>query len=139
MNESYQPAPQTAPNYPPHPANLPPAPGWPIHPAMVTSALELPGFRIVRSLGIFRGLTVRSPSFGGSIQASLESIGGGKQHTYTELCERARAEAFFLMLQHAAEFGANAIIGFRYDTTEIASVGTEVLAYGTAVWAEPVG
>jgi len=122
-----------------HPPNLPPAPGWPIHPAMVTVGFEIPMFRIARSVGIVRGLVVRSPGFGGSFMASFEALGSGNVDTMIQMCEKARADAFLAMLQHAAQMGANGIIGMRYDATEI-GVGqrtlTEVLAYGTAVWAE---
>lgn len=120
-----------------HPANLPPAPGWPIHPAMVTVGLEIPAFKLVRSYGIVRGLIVRSPGFGGGIAASFEALGGGNVSTMIQLCEKARADAFFSMLQHAAQMGANGIVGMRYDATEMGQNLTEVLAYGTAVWAEP--
>ncbi len=125
-----------------HPRNLPPAPGWPIHPAMVTVGFEIPNFRIARSYGIVRGLVVRSPGFGGSFVASWEALGGGNVDTMIQMCEKARSDAFLAMLQHAAHMGANGVIGMRYDATEI-GVGqrnlTEVLAYGVAVWAEPSG
>src|SRR5260370_42052926 len=85
-----------------HPRNLPPAPGWPIHPAMVTVGFEIPGFRLVRSYGIVRGLVVRSPGFGGSFVASFEALGGGNVDTMIQMCEKARADAFVAMLQHAA-------------------------------------
>lgn len=120
-----------------HPPNLPAAPGWPIHPAMVTTGLELPGFKVVRPLGIVRGLIVRSPGFGGGIAASFEALGGGNVNTMIQLCEKARADAFFSLLQHAAQMGANAVVGMRYDATELGQGLTEVLAYGTAVWADP--
>lgn len=107
-----------------------------LDPAMVTSAFTLPGFRIVRSLGIVRGLTVRSASFGGQIVAAFQSLGGGTIRTMTNVCEHARTDAFLMTLEHADQIGANAIIGFGYDTTEIAQGMTEVLAYGTAVIAE---
>ena len=119
-----------------HPAHLPPAPGWPIHPVMITTGLELPGFRITRVHGIVRGLVVRSAGFGGGIAASFEALGGGNVQTMARVCESAREEAFYIMLQHAAQMSANAIIGFRYDTTEVGQALTEVLAYGTAVWVE---
>ena len=125
-----------------HPPNLPPAPGWPIHPAMVTVGFEIPCFRILRSYGIVRGLVVRSPGFGGSFVASFEALGSGNVDTMIQMCEKARGDAFLAMLQHAAHMGANGVIGMRYDATEI-GVGqrnlTEVLAYGVAVWAEPTG
>jgi uncharacterized protein YbjQ (UPF0145 family) len=104
---------------------------------MVTTALELPGHRIVRNLGVVRGVTVRSRSVVGNIGASLQTLFGGNISILTSLCEHTRAEAFDLMIQHAAELGANAIICARYDATEIMSGATEVLAYGTAVIVEP--
>jgi uncharacterized protein YbjQ (UPF0145 family) len=116
---------------------LPPSDRLPLDPALVTSAFTIPGFRLVRSLGIVRGLTVRSASIGGQIAAALQSIGGGNIRTMTAVCEHARTEAFLMILEHAAQLGANAIIGFGYDTTEIAQGMTEVLAYGTAVIVEP--
>src|SRR4029078_6310030 len=103
---------------------------------MVTTALELPGHRIVRNLGIVRGIVVRSRSLVGTIGASLQTLGGGNITLYTELCEKAREDAFELMLQHATEVGANGIIGMRYDANEAADGVTEVLAYGTAVVVE---
>lgn len=108
-----------------------------LDPAMVTSAFSLPGYRIVRSLGIVRGLTVRSAHIGGQIMASLQSLVGGNIRTMTNVCEHARTDAFLMALEHAAQTGANAIVGFGYDTTEIAQGMTEVLAYGTAVVVEP--
>lgn len=105
--------------------------------AMVTSAFTLPGFRLVRSLGIVRGLTVRSASFGGQIAAAFQSLAGGTIRTMTTVCEHARTEAYLMAVEHAAQLGANAIVGFGYDTTEIAQGMTEVLAYGTAVMVEP--
>ena len=110
-----------------------------LDPAMVTSAFTLPGFRIVRSLGIVRGLTVRSASFGGQLAAALQSLGGGNIRTMTTVCEHARTDAYLMTLEHGAQLGANAIVGFGYDTTEIAQGMTEVLAYGTAVIVEPEG
>ena len=101
--------------------------------AMVTTTLELPGQKIVRNLGVVRGIVVRSRSIVGNIGAALQSLVGGNITLYTELCEKARDDAFKLMLQHAAEHGANAIIGMRYDANEVADGITEVLAYGTAV------
>lgn len=105
--------------------------------AMVTSAFSLPGFRLVRSLGIVRGLTVRSASLGGQIATAFQALRGGNIRTMTAVCEHTRTDAFLMILSHAAQLGANAIIGFRYDTTEIAEGMTEVLAYGTAVIVEP--
>jgi uncharacterized protein YbjQ (UPF0145 family) len=105
--------------------------------AMVTTALELPGQRIVRNLGVVRGIVVRSRSIVGNIGAALQSLVGGNITLYTELCEKARDDAFKLMLAHAAEHGANAVIAMRYDANEVADGITEVLAYGTAVVVEP--
>ena len=109
-----------------------------VDPAHVTTAFELPGQRIVRNLGIVRGIVVRSRSIVGNIGAALQSLVGGNITLYTELCENARQDAFALMLQHAGEHGANAIIGMRYDANEVADGITEVLAYGTAVKVERV-
>lgn len=120
-----------------HPKNLPPAPGWPIHPAMVTVGFDIPGFRLTRSFGVVRGLVVRSPGIGGGLAASFEALGGGNVATMIQLCEKARADAFLALLQHAAQMGANGVVGMRYDATEMGQNLTEVLAYGTAVWAEP--
>jgi uncharacterized protein YbjQ (UPF0145 family) len=103
---------------------------------MVTSALELPGYRIVRNFGIVRGIIVRSRSVIGNVGAALQTIVGGNITILTELCEKTREEAFELLLDHAAMHGANAVVGFRYDTTEVMSGVTEVLAYGTAVIVE---
>jgi uncharacterized protein YbjQ (UPF0145 family) len=105
--------------------------------SMVTSALELPGYRIVRNFGIVRGIIVRSRSVIGNLGAALQTIVGGNITILTELCEKTREDAYELLLQHAAMHGANAIVGFRYDTTEVMSGVTEVLAYGTAVMVEP--
>jgi len=104
---------------------------------MVTTGNELPGYRIVRPMGIVRGITVRSRSVVGNLGAALQTLVGGNITIYTELCEKAREETFELMLQHAAERGANAVIGMRYDANDVAEGVTEVLAYGTAVQVEP--
>ena len=104
---------------------------------MVTTAFELDGFRIKKNLGIVRGITVRSRSVLGTLAGTLHTIVGGNITAFTQLCEKARTEAFDLMLQHAAAFGANAIIGTRYDANEVMDGVTEVLAYGTAVVVEP--
>ena len=104
---------------------------------MVTTALELPGYRIVRNLGVVRGITVRSRSVFGTIGAGLQTIVGGNISLFSKLCEQTRADSFELMIQHAAELGANAIISARYDATEMMNGVTEVLAYGTAVMVEP--
>lgn len=104
----------------------------------VTTAFDLHGYRVVRNLGIVRGITVRSRSIFGTIGGSLQTIVGGNISAFTSLCEKARAEAFDLILLHASEMGANAIIGMRYDANEVMDGVTEVLAYGTAVVVEPV-
>jgi uncharacterized protein YbjQ (UPF0145 family) len=103
---------------------------------MVTTQFELDGYRVVRTLGVVRGITVRSRSIFGTIGASLQTLVGGNITLLTNLCERARAEAFDLMLRHAAEMGGNAVVGARYDATEVMQGVTEVLAYGTAVFVE---
>jgi uncharacterized protein YbjQ (UPF0145 family) len=103
---------------------------------MVTTALELPGYRIARNLGLVRGIVVRSRSVVGTIGASLQTIVGGNISLFTNLCEQTRSDSFELMLQHAAELGANAIIAAQYDATELMGGVTEVLAYGTAVVVE---
>lgn len=102
----------------------------------ITSANELPGYRIVRNLGIVREIIVRSRSVIGTIGAGLQSLFGGNITLWTELCELTRREAFELMAQHAQDAGGNAVVGMRYDTTEIAQGVAEVLAYGTAVVVE---
>ena len=107
-----------------------------IDPALVTTTFELPQTRVIRNLGVVRGIVVRSRSIVGNIGASLQTLIGGNITIYTELCERARSDAFRLMLDHAAESGANAVIGVRYDANEVAAGVTEVLAYGTAVFVE---
>src|SRR6266849_9287153 len=106
--------------------------------SMVTTTLELHGFRVVRTIGIVRGITVRSRSIFGTLGGALQTIVGGNITAFTKLCEVARAEAFEIMVQHASEIGANAVIGMRYDANEIMNGVTEVLAYGTAVVGEPV-
>src|SRR4051812_29173997 len=100
---------------------------------IVTTGNDISGHRIVRHLGVVRGITVRSRSIIGNIGASVQSLFGGNITIYTELAERARAEAYDLMVRHANEVGANAIIAMRYDANEITDGITEVLAYGTAV------
>ena len=123
--------------YPPAAGGSPPA-RYAIHPALITTALELPGVRIVRSMGIVRGIVVRSRSVFGSIGASLQTLVGGDITLYTSLCEKTREDAFARMAQHAAEHGANAVISFRYDANELMPGVTEVLAYGTAVYVEQI-
>jgi uncharacterized protein YbjQ (UPF0145 family) len=107
--------------------------------ALTTTTFDLPGYRVVKSFGVVRGIIVRSRSIIGNIGAGLQSIFGGNISLYTSLCERAREDAFQLMLAHAGELGANAVIGVRYDATEIASGITEVLCYGTAVFVQTAG
>jgi uncharacterized protein YbjQ (UPF0145 family) len=105
----------------------------------VTTAFTLDGYRIVQNLGLVRGIVVRSRSILGTIGAGLQTIVGGNITLLTELCEKTRNDAFEIMLAHAAERGANAVIGARYDATEVMSGVTEVLAYGTAVVIELAG
>lgn len=102
----------------------------------VTTALELPGKRVVENLGLVRGITVRSRSVIGSIGGSLQTLLGGNITLFTELCEKARKEAYELMIKHAEELGANAIISVRYDANDVMQGVTEVLCYGTAVKVE---
>jgi uncharacterized protein YbjQ (UPF0145 family) len=104
---------------------------------MTTTQFELDGYRVVRSLGVVRGIIVRSRSILGSIGASLQTLVGGNITLLTNLCEKAREDSFDLMLQHASVVGANAVVGVRYDATEIMQGVTEVLCYGTAVLVEP--
>jgi uncharacterized protein YbjQ (UPF0145 family) len=105
---------------------------------MVTTALELPGFRIVRSVGLVRGIVVRSRSVVGTFVAGLQTILGGNISIWTHMCEQAREDSYRIMVQHAQELGANAIIAMRYDANEVANGVTEVLSYGTAVMVEPL-
>ena len=100
---------------------------------LVTTAFTFDGYRITKNLGIVRGITVRSRSIIGNIGAGIQTIFGGNISLLQELCERTRADAFNIMVQHARELGANAVIGMRYDANEVMSGVTEVLAYGTAV------
>ena len=104
---------------------------------MTTTAFELPGYRVVKTFGVVRGIIVRSRSIIGTIGAGLQTLVGGNITILTDLCERTRIEAYELLLMHAAEHGANAVVGFRYDATEVMQGVTEVLAYGTAVQVEP--
>src|SRR3954467_2684590 len=108
-----------------------------INPVLVTTAFDLPGHRTMKNLGVVRGIVVRSRSIVGNIGAALQTLVGGNITLYTELCENARRDAFRLLMEHAAEIGANAIVGVRYDANEVAAGVTEVLAYGTAVLGEP--
>ncbi len=105
------------------------------HP-LTTTTFELPGYRVVRNFGVVRGIVVRSRSIVGNIGAGIQSLFGGNISLYTELCEKAREDAFTQMLAHAGELGANAVIGVRYDATEVSAGITEVLCYGTAVFVE---
>lgn len=105
--------------------------------SLITTAFELPGMQINRNLGIVRGITVRSRSAIHNFGASLQTLFGGNITIYTSLCEQARQEAYQLMVEHAEQMGANAVIGMRYDANEVMAGVTEVLAYGTAVIAEP--
>ena len=129
--------PQYPQQYPQQPAQQYQQQPMPFNHALVTSAFELPGVTIVRNFGIVRGIIVRSRSVVGNIGASFQTLFGGNISIYTELCEQARREAYELMIQHAAELGANAIIGVRYDATEITQGVSEVLCYGTAVAVAP--
>ena len=104
---------------------------------MVTTAFELPNYRVMQNLGVVRGIVVRSRNVFATIGAGLQTLVGGNITVFTKLCEETRAHAFDIMIQHATEIGANAIIGARYDTTELSQGVTEVLAYGTAVIVEP--
>ena len=106
--------------------------------SMVTTAFEIPGYRIVRNLGVVRGIVVRSRNIFVNIGASFQTLVGGNIGAWSKLCEETRKEAFDIMMQHATEIGANAIVGARYDATEVMTGATEVLAYGTAVVVEPV-
>jgi uncharacterized protein YbjQ (UPF0145 family) len=112
---------------PPHPS---------LDPALVTTAFELPGHRIVRNLGVVRGIVVRSRNVLATIGAGLQTIVGGDITLFTELCEKTRQDSFAMMTLHAAQLGANAVIAFRYDANELMNGVTEVLAYGTAVVVE---
>jgi uncharacterized protein YbjQ (UPF0145 family) len=109
-----------------------------MNPSMTTTTFTIEGFRVTRSLGVVRGITVRSRSIVGTIGGSLQTIFGGNISLFTELCEKTREEAFEMMLRHAQAMGANAVIGVRYDATELLQGVTEVLCYGTAVTVQPV-
>jgi uncharacterized protein YbjQ (UPF0145 family) len=106
---------------------------------LVVTTNELEGYRVVRHLGLVRGLTVRSRSVVGNLGAAIQIFFGGNITVYTKLAEQTRQEAFNLLVAHAQEMGANAVIAMRYDANEIAAAVTEVLAYGTAVVVEPIG
>jgi Uncharacterized conserved protein len=104
---------------------------------MATTAFELPNFKVMQTLGVVRGIVVRSRNMFATIGAAFQTMVGGNITIWTKMCEETRSDAFDIMIQHASEIGANAIIGVRYDTTEISTGVTEVLAYGTAVIVEP--
>ena len=107
-----------------------------MQPSMTTTAFTLDGYRITKNLGIVRGIVVRSRSIFGTIGGSLQTLLGGNISLFTELCEKTRSDAYAMMLAHAHELGANAVIGLRYDATEIMQGVSEVLCYGTAVAVE---
>ncbi len=109
-----------------------------VNASMVTTAFELPGYRLVKSLGLVRGITVRSRSIFGTLGASLQTIVGGNITLFETMCEKTREQALDLMMEHAAEHGANAVVGVRYDANEVMQGVTEVIAYGTAVQVERV-
>ena len=104
--------------------------------SLITTAFTLDGYRVVKQLGLVRGITVRSRSIIGNIGAGIQVLFGGNITLYQELCERARQDAYLIMIQHAQQMGANAIIGMRYDANEVMNGVTEVLAYGTAIVVE---
>jgi uncharacterized protein YbjQ (UPF0145 family) len=105
--------------------------------SMTSTCFELPGYRVTRCLGVVRGVTVRSRGLGGQVMGALRTLGGGVIVEYVELCEETRGEAFDLMVKHAGEMSADAIVGIRYDATDLGNNMTEVLAYGTAVKVTP--
>jgi uncharacterized protein YbjQ (UPF0145 family) len=105
--------------------------------AMTTTTFDLPGYRVTKNLGVVRGITVRSRSIFGTIGGALQTLAGGNISLFTELCEKTRAEAFEMMTGHAEQLGANAVVGVRYDATELMQGVTEMVCYGTAVVAQP--
>jgi uncharacterized protein YbjQ (UPF0145 family) len=107
--------------------------------AMTTTAFDIEGYRITKNLGVVRGITVRSRSIFGTFGASLQTLVGGNITLFTELCEKTRGEAFDMMVSHAQQIGANAVVGVRYDATEVMAGVTEVLCYGTAVVVQAAG
>ena len=107
------------------------------HP-MITTTFTIEGFKVVKQLGVVRGTTVRSRSIFGTIGAGIQTIFGGNISLFTELCEKSRSKAFDMMVEHAQQIGTNAVIGVRYDTTELMSGVTEVLCYGTAAVLEKI-
>ena len=118
-------------------SSYPPAPAV-FDATMVTTANELPGYRVVRNLGVVRGIVVRSRSIFGTLGAGLQTIVGGNITILSQLCEKTRQDAYAMLTLHAAQMGANAVISFRYDTNEVMKGVTEVLAYGTAVYVEKI-
>ncbi len=122
----------------PYNSSIPSTAAPQLNDAMVTTAFELPGYRITRNLGVVRGITVRSRSIVGNFLGGIQTIFGGNITIYTELCEQAREETYRDMARHARQLGANAIIGMRYDATDVMTGLTEVLCYGTAVVVEPL-
>ncbi len=110
--------------------------GVSVNEAMITTTFDLPGYRVARTLGLVRGVTVRSRSLFGTLGASLETLVGGNITLFEDMCEKTREQALELMMQHALQRGANAVIGVRYDATEVMQGVTEVIAYGTAVQVE---
>src|SRR5512138_610407 len=104
----------------------------------VTTTFNIDGYRILEYKGVVRGIVVRSPTIAQGIVGGLKTIIGGKIGAYTEMCEQARRQAYEILLQHAREIGANAVVGFRYDASEVVERATEVLCYGTAVTIEPI-
>lgn len=112
-------------------------PNYSVSHQMVTTAFELPNYRIMQNLGVVRGIVVRSRNIFATIGAQFQTIVGGNITVWTKLCEQTRSDAFDIMIQHASEIGGNAVVGARYDTTEISAGVTEVLAYGTAVIVQP--
>ena len=110
-----------------------PPPPLALNPSFATTAFELPGYRITNNYGVVRGIVVRSRNIFASIGAGLQTLVGGDITLYTQLCEKTRQDSFAMMLLHASQLGANAVIAIRYDTTEIMTGVSEVLAYGTAV------
>jgi uncharacterized protein YbjQ (UPF0145 family) len=107
-----------------------------VNAAMVTTAFDLPGYRVVKGMGLVRGVTVRSRSIFGTLGASLQTVVGGNITLFEDMCEQTREQALEVMMQHAIQRGANAVIGVRYDATEVMQGVTEVIAYGTAVQVE---
>ena len=115
-----------------------PPPQASLDPTLVTTALEIPGHRIVRNVGIVRGIVVRSRNIFATVGAGLQTIIGGDITLFTTLCEKTRQDAYAMLTLHATQMGANAVISFRYDTNEVMKGVTEVLAYGTAVYVEKI-